>query len=146
YDGAPSALDALQSLCDKSLLVRYAPAELPEEHRFSMLLSVREYARRRLEEGGAAAARARHPRDFLRVGGAWCERIHGPGGLEARARLALEEENLLAVHRRALEAEPRSPDGLSHALGAALALHPVLTAQGLYRMLVSLFDVVLDVA
>ena len=63
---APSAMDVVQALSDKSLLRMWVPAAKSrydiEEPFFGMYLSIREYAAEKLDAGGAAARRAAEER------------------------------------------------------------------------------------
>jgi tetratricopeptide (TPR) repeat protein len=114
---APWVIDVVQSLVDKSLLlVRLADggpsARMPA--RFGMLVSLQEYARRKLDEAdaipgggsGTAAARAaeeRHGVCFARHGAEDpTESIERDGG-DARRQLVYRElDNLVTACRRAL--------------------------------------------
>ncbi|APR79108.1 Signal transduction response regulator [Minicystis rosea] len=134
-DGAPRVADVLQSLRDRSLLAR----ETPDDARFTLYLSIREYAWDRLRESGAAdAAVARHAAHYEARASEWAARADGPEGVEARRWLAAEKENLLAVHRRALE---RSH--VRTAARIALALQPALTVHGPLSLAATLHDAVL---
>jgi tetratricopeptide (TPR) repeat protein len=139
---AAFVVDVLQDLCDRSMLYRYEPAEVPGEPRFAVYQSIREYAQERLSEaGGALEAAARHACYYLRVCEAWNQQIDGPAGEEARRRLFLEMENLLAVHRRAVEA-----GAAEEALKAVVALGPTLYSRGPYGLYLSLLDAALKTA
>ena len=117
------ALDLLQALHDKSLLRVTAPEASPEDHRFSLLESVREYAAERLRERGATAdAEERHARWYVAIGARLRADVDGPAGAEALRRLTLESENLLAV--------PERTSSPAAAVGALLALEPVFDARG----------------
>jgi predicted ATPase len=105
---APDALELLASLVDKSLVRAEAAAGEP---RFRMLEMIREFARERLDESGAAESiderHAEFYRDLSRALGRgvrgpdqlrWLERLSGEGGGEGdnfRAALAW-----FAAHRR----------------------------------------------
>lgn len=121
--GAPPALDVIQALRDKSLLHRYAPPEAPDRARFRLYVGVREFAAEQLAAAGeAAAAEDRHARHHLgaaRAPSAEADR-------RAWRRLALEADNLAAVHERALGRRPHTAAAAIRALEAALALHEVL--------------------
>jgi predicted ATPase len=116
---APWVVDVIQSLVERSLLRAWTPAYLPaggsraQPTRFGMYASLRDYAAEKLAreapsaEGGTGeaargAAEARHGAWFARAG--TVEAIHAlsrSGGVERKARLALELDNLLATIRRA---------------------------------------------
>jgi tetratricopeptide (TPR) repeat protein len=98
HDDAPSVLEVLAALRDKSLLRSHTVPELPGETRLRLYVSVREYAAARLAQtGGTARAALRHAETFTALGERWAAELHGPNGIEARTRLALERDNLLAA-------------------------------------------------
>jgi non-specific serine/threonine protein kinase len=102
-DGALDVLYGVESLVDKSLLVRRAGRG---EARFAMLQVVREFALERLAEGGNAddAAR-RHAAYFVEL----TEPLYDDfslGKADAVARLDDEIENLRAALRWSLERDP----------------------------------------
>ena len=73
-DAGLDALDGLTSLVEKSLLVR---SEVNGEARFSMLETVREFARERVAEAGEErAARLRHAEWVAQFLAAECSRLH----------------------------------------------------------------------
>ncbi|HEU5025724.1 MAG TPA: BTAD domain-containing putative transcriptional regulator [Spirillospora sp.] len=110
--GRPDALEALDSLADRSLL----QAVDGPEPRFRMLETIREYARERLAD--ADAARDAHLACFLDLAERAEPRLRGAGQLGWIARLAAERDNLAAALDWAVE----SGDAASAVrLGAALA-------------------------
>ena len=132
--GPYSVLDTLEALRDKSLVQSNAAAERRGELRFSTYLSIREYAWERLVETGERdAAVARHARFHLARGARDVTRLEGPDGVDARARIALDMENVRTVHRRALDAIAQrgaSSALAASALEAALVLDPLLASSG----------------
>ncbi|MBL8618973.1 MAG: tetratricopeptide repeat protein [Deltaproteobacteria bacterium] len=120
---APWALDLLEALVDQSL-VRATPG--PDgEPRFSLLRTIQDYARARLEDpanptGGPAAlaaARARHAARFARWGAPEALlRLRQPGAGVWRQRLVAELDNLVAGARGA------GPEAARCARGALAAL------------------------
>ena len=110
WTDAPSIVDAVQALVDKSLLRTWVPVDQTrhelEEPYFGMYLTIHEYAAEKLATSGAdgrRAAQERHGRHFARFGSD--ERLltlyrHG-GGARRRA-LTLELDNLVAACRRAV--------------------------------------------
>ncbi len=123
-----NALDRLELLREQSLLSSEAVPGLLGERRFSFLESIRAFAEEQLEAGPQAqAARDRHRDFFLRLGASWAQAIDGREGPSMLRRLALEEDNLIAIQERALSAVP--PDAES-ALSALLALNPLVTRRG----------------
>ena len=105
---APSAMDAVQALLDKSLLRVWTHAarrrfDLDEPH-FGMYVSIHEYARERLHEAGmAAAAEQRHGRHFATLGAPeTLEALSRQGGVILGQVLAPELDNLVMACRRAI--------------------------------------------
>ena len=96
--GAPPVLDVIQRLRDKSLVFAQSSRDFPSEIRLGLYDSVREYAEAKLEERDTVTRR--HAAYFLRQGEKWAEHLH-TGSEEHVRRLALEVENLRAVHERA---------------------------------------------
>jgi predicted ATPase len=134
FDGPPTALDALQALRDKSLVHAEPSPGLPSELRFGLYESIREYAAEKLADSGEAeGVHARHASYFLRTGADWAERVE-VGSAEHIQRLALELENLRAVHERALA---DSPDD---AMRAALILAHVYQHRGPSAVLHAMLD------
>ena len=107
---APSVIDAVQSLVDKSLLRTWEPGRNGrvdlDELRFGMYVSIHEYANERLHGFGATAERAaerRHGRCFAAFGADDAiEALHHRDGARRRRVLALELDNVVAACRRAV--------------------------------------------
>jgi predicted ATPase len=119
-----SGLELLESLRLRSLV---HPVE--KTTRLRLYEAVREFAAQRLEEAGLAAeALRRHAEVTL----AQVER--GPGAL---GDLALESENLVAIHERFVSGDP------ALAARAALALHPLLLLRGPFELHTALVDALL---
>jgi len=72
------------------------------------------------------------------------ENVDGHGGLLARRELEAEQDNLLAVVRRALAEDPVSLTNLTHALLALVALEPVMTTRGPHDLFARLLDRTVD--
>ncbi len=135
---APPALDVVQSLVHKSLLRAWwphpaAPRLDITEPFFGMYLSIHEYASRKRHAMGEQASRdaeRRHGRHFAAFGSDEAVRaLSTHGGLQRRALLAMELDNLLCACRRAL--------GGGEAQTAAacfLAAWALLEAQGPYTL------------
>lgn len=129
FDNAPWSLDVVQALREKSLLHPIDTPDFPDEARFGMYESIREYAAKKLDELGATRNVCdRHAEYYLGVAHEWAERArHG------RARLALEVDNLIAVHNRAIE-DRRDPGRSAYqSLASVLATHPLFVARGPLR-------------
>lgn len=138
-EGAPPVADVLQTLRDRSFVAREEALD-GSGARFTLYLTIRDYAWEKLcASGGAAAAEARHTAYFLDEGSAWAAKADGREGPEALSRLLAETENLLAVHRRALD--PARP-ALEDATRAALALAPALMSHGPLPLAAALLDAV----
>jgi predicted ATPase/class 3 adenylate cyclase len=111
------AVDAMSSLHDKSLLRR---VEAPGELRMTMLETIREYSRERLEDSGEAAEiRARHAAFFLSLAERVAEDLRGPSQQRWLDTLDEELDNFRAVIRSAIESG-RPETGLR--LAAALTM------------------------
>ncbi|HEU5206843.1 MAG TPA: tetratricopeptide repeat protein, partial [Gaiellaceae bacterium] len=105
-------LDALASLLDKSLLVRGA------DDRFSMLSTIREYARERLAESADADALAsKHADYFYDVILEAESSFDGPEQVDALERLEREHDNFRAALAWALECDHALAVRLAGALG-----------------------------
>ncbi|GAA2275500.1 hypothetical protein GCM10010145_38060 [Streptomyces ruber] len=99
----PAALDALGSLVDKSLVVS-APSATGDM-RYRLLETVAEYARERLEEsGGRAAAERAHLTYYRELARTTDPLLRGPRQREAIALLELEDDNIRAALRHAVDA------------------------------------------
>jgi predicted ATPase len=141
FPGAPPLLDVIESLAGKSLVFARPPEGYPDEVRFGLYLSIRDYAEVRLDEqGGTRAAHLRHAAYFLEAGTHLAEAAEGPDAAPNVRRLALERENLLVVHRRLLSPTPGSQADPEGALRAALALESVLVRWGPVPMLFAMLD------
>jgi tetratricopeptide (TPR) repeat protein len=96
-------LETLQSLVDRSLInVQHAGA--PSKQRFSMLATIREYARERLEATPAAGSvLAAHARYMLDLAEGAAARLRGAEQDAWRQRLSLEQDNVRAALRWLLD-------------------------------------------
>jgi predicted ATPase/class 3 adenylate cyclase/Tfp pilus assembly protein PilF len=107
---APSAMDTVQALLDKSLLRTWSQAEAGrydiDEPYFGMYISIHEYAVEKLGASGeqaVAQAEDRHARHFAGFGTEEAlEALSRHGGVGRRRTLALELDNLVAACRRAV--------------------------------------------
>ena len=98
-------LDALTSLVDKSMLV--ADAAPDASTRYSMLETLRSYARQRLDEtGDADARRRRHAEHYATFAEELGPRLHSVDELAWRARLRAELDNLRAAVNWSLDSPP----------------------------------------
>ncbi len=143
--GAPSVLDVLTSLRDRSLLHAGPVSDMPGELRFHLLNAVRDYAKRALDaQSLRSGAEARHADYYLLAAEEW---IRGGSldGVHARARLGLEMDNLRAVLDRALAVSPPTEASGTTALRAALAMEAVLWVRGPMSALLTALDSALRV-
>jgi predicted ATPase len=111
----------------EALLVRATQGETGE--RISLDESVRSFAMERLAESGELEeATLRHDSYFLELGKLLLERVERYGDIHARAQLASELENFLAVHERALLSD-NYPQALTSLLIADAVLATQVSAQ-----------------
>jgi tetratricopeptide (TPR) repeat protein len=141
FAAAPSTLDVVQALRDKSLL-RSDPS--PEgERRFLMYESIRAFAEEKLEASGLApAALRRHARYYVGEADAHAFGVCERDDVDGLHHLAVERENLLAVHRRAVV--DMSPGGRRDAFRAMLALDPILRERGPHDVHLALLNETLE--
>lgn len=150
-EGAPWEGDALQSLREKSLIHASEPAELEGDLRFGLYESIRCFARERREAlDRTEELLARHRDYYLDLGERVAREAEGPRGVSALDLLAMERENLMAVHRRALgspgPSEAGAERGSTAALRAILCLDPLLSVRGPFAAHVQLLDRSLEAA
>ncbi|HVG62739.1 MAG TPA: adenylate/guanylate cyclase domain-containing protein [Hyalangium sp.] len=129
--GGPEVLEIVQALRSKSLLRAGASESVPGELRLFMYESIREYASARMAEmgGEGSALVVRHAEHYL----GQARKLRGPargGEVDALRRLMQERENLLAVCDHALGAWPPTPESVSRALEALVALEPDVASRG----------------
>ena len=100
-------LDGLESLVDKSLVIRMAVAD--DASRFSMLETIREYAHERLESSGeAATVRSMHAGFFRDLAESAEPHLTGPESARWITSLTAEIPNLRAALRWAIESDAPS--------------------------------------
>lgn len=128
FDDAPSVLDVLQALRDKSLLRR----QVETPGRLAMFATIRDYGARRLAEDDAAqlAAERRHAGHYAELGRALVAETLRPEGADALSDLAREVDNFVAVVERAVARDDKDVDELNEALDAAAAVDAVFSARG----------------
>ena len=155
-EGAPPVAEVLSSLSEKSLLLIAPPpqkasvlesleqqSEESPSLRYSHYSSVRDFAEDHLRQSGSQAAYHRHTRYFVEVGGALAAQVDGVNGRSARRALCRDYENLLAVVRRGLSADPGTHHSITTALSAVLILDPVLSTRGPHAIHLDLLDAVI---
>jgi non-specific serine/threonine protein kinase len=122
FEDAPFAMDAMQSLREKSLITTL---DIGDETRLRMYGSIREYGLRKaaaaLDEEARTALFDRHAAYYMGYVEEWADKIPGRDERQALDRLETESGNLSAVIERRLQA--------NDATGAARA------ALGLARMM-----------
>ncbi|HEX6477945.1 MAG TPA: LuxR C-terminal-related transcriptional regulator [Ktedonobacteraceae bacterium] len=135
-DGAvESVLDTVASLADKSLLQRMEQQE-GQEPRFSMLETIREYARERLEAlGETEAARRAHAAYFLRLAEEAEQGMVGPQQAVLLERLEQEHDNLREALEWALEkvTDEKAAERREIGLRLSVALKEFWMMHGHYR-------------
>lgn len=136
--GGADAVSVLMSLRSKSLVRVYFPTGDEANSRFGLFETIREYALEKLAEQGDGGVRDRHASYYLALG----RRL--AAGAEGSKRqldeLELERENLLDVHRRALDADDVAGEGLS----SLMALDPLLTIRGPIALHLQMLDTVVE--
>ena len=121
-------VDLVQALREKSLLQSRNPTHFPNEPRFSLFESVREYADEKLHASGSAERSIRAHRDYyLKRCTEWADGVNTHGGIERRRRLGLEIENLVAVWRAIADQPTCTPADADDAMQAVLALTPIFS-------------------
>jgi predicted ATPase len=130
-DGTP-VLDVLQSLRERSLLTASEPSgpRGSDELRLHLGASVRAFVEPSLSREAREAAEDRHATFFVRSAEAWAAASGSRDGWRARARIAAERDNLLAVVQRILGRPNVSSRSADRALRALVALGPVLLREG----------------
>lgn len=137
WPDAPTAIDAVQALVDKSLLRTWVPNDGSrrdlEEPFFGMYLSIREYAAAKLRERGPEfqqATERRHGHHFAGFGSDQAiEALARRGGVARRRRLTLELDNLVLACRRAM-----ARDEPACAVLVYRAIWAVLNAKGPFEL------------
>lgn len=122
-------LDALQSLRARSLVVA-GEDEGSGELRLSLLSSVRDLVQRELGPERAAELADRHAAYYVELAEREAREAEERGSARARARIARERGNLLAVAQRILGRGAPSARAAERALRALSAIGPVLLAEG----------------
>ena len=143
---APSVMDTVQALLDKSLLRRLKTPDRDrfgiDDHRFGMFVSLHEYARDKLRGRTRSATMARHARHFASMGrDAALQALHREGGSRRLQMLGHDLDNLVAACRRSLE---RGSSSL--AVDAYLATWEVLELRGPFRLGIELGKAILGAA
>lgn len=122
-------LDLLQSLRERSLLTVTEPSS-DGELRLVVGQSVRAFVEPSLTDASRDAAEDRHARHYVERAEAWVSDSLQRDGWRARAKIASERDNLLAVVERILSRPNVSSRSADRALRALVALGPVLLREG----------------
>jgi predicted ATPase/class 3 adenylate cyclase/Tfp pilus assembly protein PilF len=141
WTDAPSIIDAVQMLVDKSLLRTWVPVDQTrhalEEPYFGMYLTIHEYAAEKLAlsgEDGRRAAQERHGRHFARFGSEeHLLTLHRHGGGARRRALTPELDNLVIACKRAVA----FGDGAT-AVGTLRAAWEAVMTQGPFALVIDL--------
>ncbi|RPI82958.1 MAG: tetratricopeptide repeat protein, partial [Planctomycetaceae bacterium] len=130
-------LDLLTSLVDKSLVVADTERELT---RYSLLETVRQYARDRLEESGESAIyRQRHLDALRRFAADAADAIEGKGAARCADRYEIEHDNI----RAAIDFAQSSPETAGKALELANNTWVFWYQRGYYRELAARMPAIL---
>ncbi|MCB9732024.1 MAG: winged helix-turn-helix domain-containing protein [Deltaproteobacteria bacterium] len=108
--------------------------------RYALLESVADFAAERLDDDDRDALVARHRGYYLGAAGRAAAALRGRAGVEALAWLQREQANILAAFRRARGEAPEEAARL------ALAVEPVLAAQGPYERQREVLDAAVEAA
>jgi len=112
WPDAPSEIDVIQAMVDKSLLRRWVPASAHARHDldepyFGMYITIHEYAAEKCRQCGATFERdtqLRHARHYAGLGtDEAIEALSIHGGTRRHHALQLEIDNLLVALRRAID-------------------------------------------
>ncbi len=115
-------LDAVASLCDKSLLTRRDAAD--GEPRLAMLETVREFARERLAESGRGPqVRARHARWYATLADAIGDETGSPERANALQRVQADLDDVLAALEWSTGSEGQAIDALRMVGGLTMFWH-----------------------
>lgn len=124
--GAPSVLDVIEALRDKSLVQANRD---DDGTRLSMYGSIHEYAAERLDADATRAAEERHRAWYTALLERVAPAVGGPEGRAAVRRLARDDGNLVAMLERGL-ARAAEPGAAEAALRALAALELVYRTRG----------------
>lgn len=147
FPDAPGVTQALKALKDKSLL-RRGPSHLAlARSRLTHYAPIRDFAEDQLARSGQLPRmRNRHAAYYLEAGRALAEEVDTHGGVLRRRQLEQEAENLMAVVRTSLAADPLTVLDVERALRGLLALEPVLATRGPFQVHLMLLDMALEPA
>lgn len=147
FKGAPSVVETLRGLKDKSLLRRSSSQLSIGRSRLTHYGPIRDFAEDQLTHAGQLPRmRNRHAAYFLEMGRALAEQVDTHGGVLRRRQLEQEAENLMAVVRTSLAADPLTVVDVERALRGLLALEPVLATRGPFQVHLMLLDMALEPA
>ena len=147
WTDAPSILDVMQALVDKSLLRRWMPSDAPSRHDidelyFGMYINIHEYAAEKCRAHGSERLRCvqeRHGRYFATFGtDEALEALFTHGGPKRMRALRHELDNLVSACRSAIARVDAAT-----AVACYRAAWEVLALQGPFRIAVALGDEIL---
>jgi predicted ATPase len=138
-DAAPWVVDWLQALTDKSLL--RSSTDPSAQTRFSLYESIREFVETQLDRSGKARrVTGRHREYYLDLVDGLTDAARGRLGAQSLRILALEANNLRAIHRRSVGVDPNAT------IRSALALDELLAVRGPFEERSELLDAAVDAA
>lgn len=147
FPDAPPIAQALKALKDKSLLRRGASHLALARTRLTHYAPIRDFAEDQLARSGQLARmRNRHAAYYLETAEALADEVDTHGGVLRRRQLEQEAENLMAVVRSSLAADPLTVHDVERALRGLLALEPVLATRGPFQVHLMLLDMALEPA
>ena len=147
WTDAPSTLDVMQALVDKSLLRRWTPRDVPSRHDidepyFGMYINIHEYAAEKCRSRGGEYlrhAQERHGSYFAEFGtDEALEALFTHGGPRRMRALRHELDNVVAACRNAIARADAAT-----AVACYRAAWEVLALQGPFRIAVALGDEIL---
>jgi predicted ATPase/predicted negative regulator of RcsB-dependent stress response len=140
FADAPTILDALQELREKSLLRIQRTGETV---RYDLYASVREFATEMQDADLADAVKTRHAAHYAGAAAESASRLSREGGALVMRHLLGDLDNLLAVIARGLD-EAADAEARRAALRSLIALEHVFAARGPYDLYFSLLDRALE--
>lgn len=143
---SPAVIDAIEGLRDRSMLRVAELRDQDGELRFGLFESIRVFGAGKADVATLVAASGRHGDWYVAQAEMWSDQLASHHGLAARRSLAMELDNLRAVHARALAGRPAPASGIKTALRIAVALLPLLTERGPMATAARLLDEALAAA
>ncbi len=136
FAGAPSILDVIEALRDKSLL---RTQRVGDEIRYGLYASTGEFAASTLGRADAEAVEGRHAAFYTRAAVAWSERVSRAGGGAVMALLLREIDNVQAAVARCLD-PGAAPGTVTLGIEALVALDAAFSVHGWSPAFLALLD------